>query len=129
MNLGAILQGLGGNAGSGAGGGFGIPQARGGGISFTVGPNGNIVAAGGLGGAGIAGNARAGGGGGNLPQDQLGATIFRALGLAPPLGGNQPRGGSGMQQDAADPDEEDLPRDDNQQDQNRNQVPIQNLAE
>jgi len=124
--LGALLQGLG---AAGGGAQFGsIPQARGGGISFTVGPNGNIVAAGGIGGGGggAAGNAR---GGGNLPQDPLGATIFRALGLAPPLGGNQGRGARGMQEDPADPDDEDLPRDGPQQDQDRNQNPMRNLAE
>lgn len=119
--LAALLQGL------GAGGGGNTTQGRatggGGAFTFSIGPGGNIIAT---------------NGNGNEPNQQqqqqappdLGQTLFRALGLAPPL--RDPdlptRGGGGGSGGAEDPEEEELPRETRDGNQNRNQVPIQNLA-
>ncbi|GAA6061160.1 hypothetical protein JCM10212_005746 [Sporobolomyces blumeae] len=107
-------------------------------LRVNVGPDGNVVTAGGAfvagrrGGAG--GGAGSGGtGGGAAPLGQqprgpvpmdLGPALMRAFGLAPPIG---PRGVP-LAGEAPDPDEEDLGANDGPQHHERQQVPIRNLA-
>ncbi|GAA5962556.1 hypothetical protein JCM3765_003727 [Sporobolomyces pararoseus] len=117
--LAALLQGLG-AGGAGAGAGPAPGRFTGGAFTFSIGPGGNIIAS---------------GNGGNQQQQQapppdLGQTLFRALGLAPPLRDPDSRGGQvGGTGGVDDPEEEELPRDGGEErEMNRNQVPIQNLA-
>ncbi|GAA6004925.1 hypothetical protein JCM11491_002279 [Sporobolomyces phaffii] len=117
--LGALLQGFGAAGGGqlGGGGGLGGGRATGGAFTFAIGPGGNIVVGSGEGGGPNAGAP---------PGPDLGQTLFRAFGLAPPLGGNGGAGGRMHERGADDPEDEELPQD--ERGRNPNQVPIQNLA-